>query len=677
MFREAHAAACRSPRPAAWALLLLLAAGLLPACAHEKANGRPWVRHLRFDGVKHVDAKDLKSKIAVEQTSIWFFMPKKFLDPLALQLDTKRIESYYAAHGYFDAHVLSTAVSPRPKASVDVTITLQEGVATHIESVAVEGLEPLGTAAQPILKNVDLHPGDVFNEDRFISESDEIRGRLHVLGYAWAKDMPSAVVNRDAATAKIHIVVSPGPMTYLGTIEIKGAVKVSSKRLLRHSMLSTGDRFSPAALEAARSRLYNTGLFTSIKLEKKRDPNHPDRANLVFEVIEGKTRELRLGVGFGLDAERMEVRARAIFTKLNFLGGLRTLTFRIEPAYVALPTFWNIERQGPAVTADVTLTQPDLFFRNDTLKFTVGYDLGIDYAYQDHGPRTSLGYSHTFLHDRLSLGLSYNFQVLLFFNTDPTILDNPAQARALFGYTDPYRVGWWQQDLSFDGRDKPLETHKGGYFALHLEEGGEYAGGAFEYEKIQPDLRGYAPLGSRVVLAARAQGGQIFSQGSLGSPITRRFYMGGPDSHRGFNYNRLSLQAPSGLPGVAPIPIGGDQMVLGQLEVRVNIVKLLGYWLEAAAFVDAGDVAAPTLHNGSNIMLTCPDGQPVHTSSSVDFTKLHYATGAGLRYKTIVGTIRLDVGVRLNRLAACEADHTPNPDPGSRVAVHISIGEPF
>ncbi len=655
--------------------LALLSA--LAGCAHEAANGRPWVRHVRFVGVKHVDAGDLKGKIAVEQTSRLFFWQKKYLDTFALQLDTARIQSYYAAHGYFDGRVVGTDVKPRPHASVDVTFTGQEGVATHLTSVEIDGLEPLGTAAQPILKNVDLHPGDVFDEARFLSESEELVGRLNAIGYAWAQDTPAAVVNRDAATCAIRIVVSPGPVTYLGSIEIAGERKVSAARLIRHSMLSTGDKFSPAALEAARSRIYNTGLFSSVKLEKTQDPTNPAIANVVFEVVEGKTQELRLGVGFGLDADRMEVRARAIYTRLNFLGGLRSLTFRIEPAYVVLPTFWNPEKQGPAVTTDVTLTQPDLFLRNDALKFTVGFDLGIDYAYQDYGPRTSLGYSRTFLHDRLSLGLSYNFQLLLFFNTDPTILDNPAEARGVFGYTDPYRVGWWQQDLSFDGRDKPSDTHKGGYFALQIEEGGSYAGGAFQYEKIQPDLRGYAPLGRRVILAARAQFGQIFSQGDLGSPITRRFYLGGPDSHRGFNYNRLSLQAPSGLPGVDPIPIGGDQMFLGQFEVRVNLVKLAGYWLEAAAFVDGGDVAAPRIHNGAMLGLTCPDGQPYKTSSNVDFRNLHYATGAGLRYKTVVGTIRLDVGVRLNRLAACEADHTPNPDPGSRVAVHISIGEPF
>src|SRR5262249_31980468 len=160
---------------------------------------------------------------------------------------------------------------------------------------------------------------------------------------------------------------------------------------------------------------------------------------------------------------------------------------------------------------------------------------------------------------RVQVGLGYQLELIQFFNTDPVILDNPDLAGRLFGYTNPYRLGWLEQDFALDLRDAPLEAHRGMYLRLFAEEGGEFAGGAFLYQKPQPDLRLYAPLGSRVTLAGRFMFGQLFSQGDLGSPITRRFYLGGANSHRGFNYNRLSPQVPSGISGEPPIPIGGDQ----------------------------------------------------------------------------------------------------------------------
>ena len=67
----------------------------------------------------------------------------------------------------------------------------------------------------------------------------------------------------------------------------------------------------------------------------------------------------------------------------------------------------------------------------------------------------------------------------------------------------------------------------------------------------------------------------------------------------------------------------------------------------------------------------------LYRNSSVQLTNLHYAAGGGVRFKTLIGTLRFDVGVRLNRLDAMEADGTPNPDPGQRVAYHVSVGEAF
>jgi len=274
----------------------------------------------------------------------------------------------------------------------------------------------------------------------------------------------------------------------------------------------------------------------------------------------------------------------------------------------------------------------------------------------------------------------------MFFNTVPAFQDDPHAASKLYGYTNPYRVAWLQQDFMLDLRDKPLAPHKGGYLGVQLEEGGVYAGGAFTYEKILPEARLYIPMGSRITFATRGEFGQVFAASDQGSPITRRFYMGGPDSHRGFNYNRLSLQVPIGYPGAPNLPIGGDQLLLLQGELRVNIVRLYGNWFGLTGFVDAGDVAAPTTSANLEAVLApsptnpggiCGYAQTPRLSTSVQFSKLHTAVGGGLRYKTVIGTIRADVGVRVNRTTPCESDGTPNPDPNSRVAFHISIGESF
>jgi outer membrane protein assembly factor BamA len=680
-------------RLAVWLSLLSLA-----GCAAEKADGRPWVHHVDIQGTKHVDKSDLKSKISLEETSWIPWTPKKYLDPFTVELDKKRVEAYYAAHGYFFAKVKSAEVKPRKDGqSVDVKLVVDEGPPTKIDKLDTQGLDPVGgDKAQVIERDLKLtfKKGSVFDHGKYLDKKSEVEGKLKSLGFAWANVHGEVDVDRDARTADVLMKVDTGPKSRFGHVYVRGYAAIDPHLILEHAQIHEGAPFDPQVLEDARGRIYNLGVFGSVKLEYEHDPSHPELADVIITVHEGKFHELRLGGGFDFESTRYDVHLAAQYIKYNFLGGLRTLKLRLEPGWVFLVNPAGIgaptggPSNGPSLKATATFLQPDFIRPYYDLKWVVGYDVGIDYAYEYHGPRTSLGVTRPLWHNRISLGLSYNFNYLMFFNTVPAFQDDPHAAAALYGYTNPYRVGWFQEDFVLDLRDKPLDPHKGGYLGVTVEEGGIYAAGNFTYEKVLPQIRLYAPLGSRITLAGRAEFGQIFDQGTDGSPITRRFYMGGPDSHRGFNYNRLALQVPIGYPGAPNLPIGGDQALLLQGELRINLVKLFDNWFGMTAFADAGDVAAPSTANtgaslssvlaaANNGYGVCYDHSTPNLSTSVQGNHLHYAVGGGLRYKTVIGTIRADVGVRLNRLTPCEPDHTPNPDPGSRVAFHISIGEAF
>ncbi len=631
----------------------MIVVAVVSGCAHHvDADSRIRVHSLVFVGLRHVNESDLRDKLATG----------KYFDPFALQLDLRRIELYYRAHGFFDARVVSSDITPgkRPN-TVDIKLNLDEGPATKLAAITLSGLDTLGDEARDIRSYFMLKKGQLFDHAFYLQQKELIERRLQALGYAFAVVQGEVVVDRDRHVATITLKVTAGPRTVLGEVDVRGLERIDARKLLRYAGLKPGTRFSLNLLDDARSKLSNLRLFSLVKLDYHANPEHPEIADAVLTVKETTFRTWRLGAGVSFDQQRMEVRGRLLHIRHYFLNGLRTLQLRLEPAFVALPTFWQPVRYGAAATAEAELTQLDVLFPRDEIKLTVGYDLGLEYAFQYHGPRGQLGYSLTLFRDRLQMGLSYNFQELFFFKTDPALLADPRQSSRYFGYIDPYRIGWLYEEVALDLRDRALDARRGAYFAIHAEEGGVYTGSAFTYEKLVAEARGYVPLGSRVVVAARTMFGQIFVQGQYGSPITRRFYLGGADTHRGFNYNRLSLQIPSKISGSPPLPVGGDEMFLMQVELRVHVVRLWASWLELAAFVDGGDVAAPTGLKGDRL----------------DMARLHYATGGGLRYKTIIGTIRADVGVRLNRLSPTESDGTPNPDPGLRVAFHISIGEPF
>lgn len=661
-------------RVALW-VCVLAAAG----CAHEAAEGRPWVHDVVLRGVHQVSGRELRHRLAIVETSWNPLAQRRYLDPFTVDDDRVRIESYYRARGYYGAKVTFAEVVPRKGgASVDVRFTIGEGLPTRINELLLFGIDDIEEPARTRSRKLDLFRGDLFDDDLYVTQKESLAQTLEELGHPWAKVEGSVAVDRDQRLASIRLTATPGPWAAFDGIDVRdlsagtsgSASKIDPALVAGSAGVERGEPFSLRAMDAARGKTYGLGVFSSVRASWEAVPGRPDRVRLVLTVKESTRSELRLGVGLGLESQRNEARVQAIYQRRNFLGGLRTLQLKIAAAYVAIPSVWDLHRHGPAGTVEAMLTQPTISFLSQ-VQWTVGYDVGVDYAYQFHGPRTSLGVLRLLARDRISLGLSYNFQLLEFFHTDAVILDDPAQAGRLFGYVDPYRLGWLQEDLSLDLRDTPVDARRGVYLKFSGEEGGVYAGGAFTYEKLSGEARGYLPLGSRVVVAARVEGGHIYTQGELGSPITRRFFLGGPSSHRGFNYDRLSVQVPSGLPGSPPLPVGGDEMFLGQAEVRVNLARLLGSWLSTAIFVDAGDVAAPSCGPSGCALL------PAGASTTINFSRLHWAVGGGLRYRTVIGTFRADVGVRLNRTTAFEPDGTPNPDPGQRVAFHLSIGEAF
>jgi translocation and assembly module TamA len=624
--------------------VLVLGLCLLGGCAGEAAHGRPWVHEVRFRGLDGVDVRALKERLAVEETSWAPWARKKWLDQFALDGDRERVEAWLVARGYYGARVTDARVLPRKHGSADVEIIVEQGPLVRVGRVEVTGAEP---------KAFPLKAGDPFDHDRYLAAKQALLAALMDAGLPWPQVTGAVTVDRASERAEVRLEVAPGPRAVIGAVEVVGTQRVDPQKVARHTGLSAGEPYRPDRIEEARGRVFQLGLFSSVEVQL--EPLTDTTARVRIVVHDAPASETRLGLGLGIEAQRNDVHGRVAWVRHGLAGGLRRLRLSLDPAYVAIPAVWDIQRQGPAATAELELTQLDVPWRLSTITFIVGYDLGIDYAYQYHGPRTQLAFAQALWRDRVHLALAYNFQFLDFFNTEAAILQDPIRGGAVFGYQDPYRVGWFQEEASLDLRDRPLDAHSGAYLALAAEEGGVYAGGAFTYEKLTPEVRGYLPFGARGTLAARIQFGQIFSHGDSEAPITRRLYLGGPASHRGFNYNRLSPQAIDVTTGVR-VPVGGEQSFLAQLELRVEVWKLAGSWLGMVVFTDAGDVV----------------GQ-----GNIDFAALNWAVGGGLRYKTVLGTLRFDVAGRLNRLSVVEPDGRPNPDPGQPVAFHLSLGEAF
>jgi outer membrane protein assembly complex protein YaeT len=629
------------------AIMTVLATGMATvSCAHDDIGTGVWVHELRIEGNHALSRGSIMDVLATQVTGWWPFARKQWFDQAAFDLDLRRIPAFYADHGYFDARVIKHEVKQRDATSVDIVVTVQESSPTKIREVTLQGFPPEEQRqARKATRHWDVTPGEVFNYDDYAAVRSKLEEQQREHGYAYGKIAGEVRVDRDQHVADVSLESQPGPRVRFGKTAVEGNGNIPASALLNRVTWNEGDLFNPHDIGTTQGRLYNFGVFSSVRLVLPEQPT--EVADVRIEVRPGTLRELRLGAGVGVERVRQEVRVRAEYTKANFLGGLRRLRIRVRPGYVTIPSVFDVQRKGVAAENDIQLTQPDIFGTRWSAHGLIGYDVGIDYGYQNFGPRAQVGMDRPFFRDRLLAGGSWNLQYLNFFNVDQAVFNTASSG--FFGYENPYRLAYIEGFAQIDLRDRPLSPTYGGYLILRVEEGSSAVGSDFGYTKLTPDLRLYAPLGRRVVMAARGLIGWLSPYGDKGSPITRRYYLGGPSSHRGFNYGRLSPQVldTSG----RLIPVGGDGELLFSGELRVRTTKVGGNWVNVVPFFDAGDVTA--------------------TFAELDVGNLNLATGASLEYETPIGVLRAGLGVRLNRLGP------GNPDPGDRLVVHLTIGEAF
>jgi translocation and assembly module TamA len=150
------------------------------------------------------------------------------------------------------------------------------------------------------------------------------------------------------------------------------------------------------------------------------------------------------------------------------------------------------------------------------------------------------------------------------------------------------------------------------------------------------------PDPGRSVLALRALGGLAQGAGQFSLPPDQRFYAGGSGTVRGYRYQ-----------AVGPTfhdqnPIGGTAINAGTIEYRQRIGQSLGF----AVFVDAGQVS-------ENV-------NPLDAA-------LRFGTGAGVRYYTPIGPIRLDVALPINR----RKDPDTKQYTDDAFEIYIGLGQAF
>jgi len=413
-------------------------------------------------------------------------------------------------------------------------------------------------------------------------------------------------------------------------------------------VLKPGQLFQQGQVTTALRRVYALGLFEPGGIETEIRPGKIDPVRgiiLVIKLKEAKTGKAAAAVGYSsldkmvfmVSASENNLRGRAERASVSVeLGGRRTYEFSFFEPYLTNDgttlqlNLYDSERRRQFISGAAISTAEDQFDERRT-----GGDISVAKPLTDRRSLSlmfrSVEVSSSFLQGTVELPSPA-------IGTAQTVIRHPTGREGAIPPPDnpnlnpdnpgpgdivgpvvvaaPLHPGGRVSSLTLgltdDTRDLRNDPTSGGFMALSYEQAGSFLGGNTTFGKAALDYRRYFAAGiGDDVIAMRLLGGW-----SIGDPpLYEAFSVGGANTLRGYDVDRWR----------------GDNMALFSTEYRHPITeKLVG-----VAFVDVGDAFG-------GVFDTPVPGFRV-TAEDTEFNA-HVGYGAGVRVKTPLGPIRLDLG---------------------------------
>lgn len=571
------------------------------------------ISKIKIKGAKALTKQEIEQSIGTEFPSIKFWVKKPEFNEEVLKDDMIRIKRLYASRGYYDAEASYELKFNKDDTRVEITITIVEGDPVKLTSLDLEYDGDVSEKTKKeIQKAIPLKVDKNFSPNGYQQTKGVVSEILSNEGYPKAEIEGEALVNRKEKWARAKFVIKPGLIYKFGTITVEGNEKVESYIISREASFKEGDVYSLKRLNETQANIFQLGLFRSVVI----DPvyNEEDQiADVNIAVKERKQGSVKVGFGFGTEDK---LRGQVIWTKRNFFGGGRRLEVSGKASFITQ-------------RLETSVIQPFILGRDSELIGSLNFQRDDVPSFEGESFLTSGLVQKDFAEYYSTFGS---------FNIQRSRVRRSAARTAEEQSRENFFLTFFNMGIERDTTDSILNPTRGFVVSTGLESSFKALASDVNYLKGTVEVRGYKRL-LDIVLAKKLTLGVIQPFGSTGTfdiPIFKRFFAGGSTSMRGFPFQKLGPLDNDG------DPLGGNTLIVGSFEARYPIYGNFG----GVAFFDYGNVFS---------------GQWAFM-----LNELKYAPGAGLRYDTIIGPVRFDVGYALN------------PERGiRRVQFFISIGQAF
>jgi outer membrane protein assembly factor BamA len=200
------------------------------------------------------------------------------------------------------------------------------------------------------------------------------------------------------------------------------------------------------------------------------------------------------------------------------------------------------------------------------------------------------------------------------------------------------RVGIFSVNYVQDRRDDPVDAHKGIYNTVDVGLASRIFGSQVNFVRGLARNATYHRIGRKLVLARQLTFGDIipysygsqYADASEAVPFPERFFGGGGTSLRAFPENQAGPRDPK-----TGFPIGGNALLFNSTELRF---PLFGDNVGGVLFHDAGNIYSSLDHISFR----------VRQENVQDFDYMVHAVGFGVRYRTPIGPVRVDLAYSIN-----------------------------
>ncbi|WBO24034.1 autotransporter assembly complex protein TamA [Sphingomonas abietis] len=535
--------------------------------------------------------------------------------------DVALAEKILRSEGYYDGVASSTvAAVPGQPGQVAATISVTPGPRYVLSSIAVTGAAPEPTTLATAALTSQVQVGKPIRSIAVEGGEAQISLQLPERGFPFAKVGQRDILLDDATHGGDYTVpLEAGPKSSFGRVrpDGKGATLFTEEHLAVFPRFKPGDLYDSRKTDDLRQALVATGIFSTVAIQPidtgQKAADGTEITDLLVTEEKGPWRTLAGSGGYGTGEG---IKAEASWTHRNLFPPEGALTVSVIGGTL---------EQG----ANVAFRRSNAGQRDKTFQIVGGFDRSNYDAYEAKSINLAMNWS------RQSTPI---WQKRWTYTYGAELIGTNEKGAALDATGDRprrnYLIGALPVQVEYDRSDDLLNPTRGFRILARISPEASIQSGFKTYARLTGQGTAYYPIGKSVVLAGRVLVASIQGANLDDIAPSRRIYVGGGGSVRGYGYQQL------GPKDAQNNPTGGLSSTEFALEARYRF--------------------------GNFGVVPFFDGGRLGQTSSPSISHMRYGAGIGGRYYTNFGPLRLDVATPIAR------------QPGeSKITLYISIGQAF